>query len=157
MPLCPLYEDPPENKSVGYMFAVLCFNKNPSFIAVPLLFHIIIATADILVFIILWLSPADRSVTVFPYDNHLSVCGHKDLASATKTYDNRLTTHFPGKIALRVGQNRRLYGTRTQNDTRKVFYWHSAFTAVSVVFISSARPASSCCEEYVRIYTHLSA
>jgi hypothetical protein len=101
------------------MFPVLCFNKNPSFTALSLLFHIIIATAD--VFIILWLSPADSSATVFPSDNHLSVSGHQDFASATETDDNRSATHFPGKIALRVGQNCRPYGTHAQNDTRKDF------------------------------------
>jgi hypothetical protein len=101
------------------MFPVLCFNKNPSFTAVPLLFHIITATAD--VFIILWLSLADSSATVFPSDNHLSVCGHQDFASAAETDDNLSATDFPGKIALRVGQNCRPYDTRAQNDTREDF------------------------------------
>ena len=118
MPLCPLYEDRPENKSVGYMFPVLCFTKNPSFTALPLLFHIITVTDD--VFIILWLSPGDSSVTIFPFDN-LSFCGHQDFASATETDDNRSATHLPGKIAHRVGQNCQPYGTRAQNDTRKDF------------------------------------
>ena len=119
MPLCPLYEDRPENKSVGYVFPVLCFNKNPSFAALPLPFHIIIATADVT--IILWLTPADRNVTVSPSVGPLSVSGHHDFASATESDDNLSATLFPGKIALRVGQNCRAYGTRAQNDTWKDF------------------------------------
>ena len=35
--------------------------------------------------------------------------------------------------------------------------WHVAFTAVPIFFISFAWPVSLCCEEYMYIYTYLTA
>jgi hypothetical protein len=86
-----------------HMFRVLCFNKNLALTALPLLFHIIIAIDEVRVFIILWLSSVDSSVTLqyFYLTIIFQFAGTKILHQRRK-HDNRSATHFPGKIAPRV-------------------------------------------------------
>ena len=64
----------------------------------------------------------------------------------------------PTKFGSNLVHGWRTSGTRVQNGTREDFPWHTAFTAVpKFFFISFVRPTSLCCEEYMYIYTYLTA